>query len=258
MRKISKRLLVATFSLLLIAAFCWWKPFYVVPILNYHSVNTIAFTDTPAVNPEVFARQMEFIRKNGYKVISLDEYIQKRLAGEKLINTVVITFDDGYDDNYTYAFPILKKYHFPATVFVVAKDINKPRFLKSGQIREMEKDGITFGSHTINHAYLPAVLEEEDLRSEIIDSKLLLEKETGKPVDYFCYPIGGFNDEAKALVKLAGYKAAFTTNRGRGKLNQDLYALKRVKLGQKNPPGIVLWLKLSGYYMAFQMDRNPY
>lgn len=260
MIKIPTRLLVVASFLILLAAavVSGLQYFYVVPILNYHSVSPVLHSDTPAVSQEVFARQMEFIHRKGYQVISLDEYIQKRREGKKMQNTLVITFDDGYEDNYTHAFPVLKKYHFPATIFIIVKHLNKPRFLKLDQIREMEKENISFGSHTINHTYLPPLTDERELRSEIFDSKLLLEKATGSRVDYFCYPIGGYNQRIKELVMLAGYKAAMTTNRGPDRLNQDPYALKRIKLTQKNLPGFILWLKLSGYYLLFLGNRNPY
>lgn len=171
MKKITKRLLFIFLLLLLVTVICWLRPFYVVPILNYHSINPRFYNDTPVVSPEVFAKQMEFIHKKGYKVISLDEYIQKFHAGERMRDTVVITLDDGYEDNYTYALPVFKKYHFPATIFLIVNHINKPRFLKIEQIREMAKENVNFGSHTINHRYLPAVIDEEELKSEIFDSK---------------------------------------------------------------------------------------
>lgn len=254
-----KKLIIILVALVILSIIIWVRPFYVVPILNYHSVNITKFTDTPTVKLEVFAKQMEFIHKRGYKVISLDDYIKQRLAGKRLINTVVITFDDGYADNYTNAFPVLKRYHFPATIFVIIKHLNQhPRFLTLMQIKEMEKENISFGSHTIDHFYLPAEIEEEELKVEIFDSKKILEQKLGRPVDYFCYPLGGYNEKIKQLVKEAGYRVATTTNRGTDKLNKDIYALKRIKMSPASLPGLVLWFKLSGYYNLFQRNRLPY
>jgi len=252
------KLLVLFSAVLLIFAFAWFKPFYVVPILNYHSVSPVAHTETPTISPEVFSRQMEYIHKKGYKVISLDEYIKQRKTGRDFKNEVVITFDDGYEDNYTYALPLLKRYHFPATIFLIVKDIDKARFLKLSQIKEMAKGNIGFGSHTLTHSYLPAVIAEDELKKQIFDSKKLLEKKLGKPVDYFCYPLGGFTEDIKKLVESAGYRAAFTTNKGPGKLNIDLYGLKRIKITPKTLPGFMMWFKLSGYYLLFQIERNSY
>lgn len=254
-----KLLVILAAFLLLIGAAVWYKPFYVVPILNYHSVNMQGVNDdTPKVSPEVFTRQMDFINRWGYRVISLKEYIGGRQRGKNFKNCVVITLDDGYEDNYTCAFPVLRRYGFPATVFLIAKEIDTGRFLKLWQIRRMYRQRVSFGSHTINHYYLPTVTEEKVLRQEISGSKILLEKKLGFPVEFLCYPVGGYNDKAKALAKRAGYLAAFTTNRGWDRLNRDLFALKRIKITQNNPPGLVLWFKLSGYYHLFQKNRNSY
>jgi len=255
-----KRRLPILLSLFLVVALAvWQKPFYRVPILNYHSVNVPRFNyDTPKILPGVFVQQMDFIHRMGYQVISLDDYIKMRKAGKRVWSSVVITFDDGYEDNYTHAFPVLKKYHFPATIFLIAKELDRDRFLKKIQIREMVKEGISFGSHTLSHAYLPEVSDEAKLRAEIFGSKKILETEVGQNVDYFSYPIGGYNDRVKELVRGAGYKAATTTNRGIARLNEDLYALKRIKITQRDIPGFVLWLKLSGYYLLFQGNREAY
>ncbi|MDP3142515.1 MAG: polysaccharide deacetylase family protein [Candidatus Omnitrophota bacterium] len=254
-----RKLIVILAAAVVLSIIIWFRPFYVVPILNYHSVSPTKYIDTPVLNPEVFAKQMEFIYRRGYKVISLDDYIEQRQAGKRLINTVVITFDDGYEDNFTYAFPILKKYHFPATIFLVVNDLGKPRFLTLSQIKEMGKENIGFGSHTINHHYLPAVIEDGvELKQQIFESKKILEQKIGRPIDYFCYPLGGHNEYIKKMVKDAGYKAAFTTNKGKGKLNQDIYAIKRVKATQRTSPGLVLWFKLSGYYLLFRANIDPY
>ncbi len=233
------------------------KPFYAVPILAYHSINYENFNaDTARVNPQLFARQMGYIHRRGYRVISLDELTAAIKTHKKLKNVVAITFDDGYEDNYTYAFPVFKKYGFPAAIFLIPKHLGNPRFLKYQQIKEMEGSGITFGSHTLNHTYLPAVKNETDLRMEIFGSKEFLEKILKHRIDYLCFPLGGYNEHIIELIKEAGYTAAFTTNRGKDKLNGDIYALKRIKI-TNNDSWLTLWFKMSGYYYFTRAYKQP-
>lgn len=234
------------------------KPFYRVPILNYHSVNIEGKRgDTPKISPQVFEQQMNFIYRKGYKVISMEEYINSLKSRKKIKNAVVITFDDGYDDNYIYAFPVLKKYGFPTTIFLIVKHIGKSEgFLNYQQVREMEENGFSFGSHTINHIYLPAIKDAGELRKEIFGSKKVLEKELQHKIDYISYPLGGFSEQILGLVKEAGFVAAFTTNRGRDKFNKNIFALKRIKITQSDTL-FTFWLKLSGYYNLFLKNKNP-
>ncbi len=254
------RLLI--FLLILFILFIWFaieKPFYTVPILNYHSINAIgARTDTPVISPEVFEKQMDFMRRSGLRVISMDEYIKSLKSHRKLKNVAVITIDDGYADYYNNGFPILKKYNFPATVFLIINKIGiNPTFLNYAQVKEMERNGITFGSHTISHHYLPEIKDEERLRKEIFASKDALEKLLMHRVDYFCYPLGGYNEHIMELVKQAGYTAALTTNRGNSKLNKNIYALKRVKMNNSDDYWLMLRYKTSGYFLLFQSFKKP-
>lgn len=253
-----KRIIFLAIVLILVWAFIE-KPFYTVPVLKYHGIDTPNIgDDTPKVSVENFEKQLAFIHRMGYKVITLEEYVKSVKEHTRLKNAVVITFDDGYVDNYSNGLPILKKYGFPAAIFLIEEKIDKnQRFLNLKQIKEMEKNGITFGSHTISHRYLPGIKNEGELRSEIFGSKALLEKRLTHKVDYFVYPIGGFNAQIKELVEEAGYLAAFTTNRGPDKFNRDIYAIRRIKISDRDRYWWTLWFKLSGYYMLFQGYKNP-
>lgn len=248
--------------LVLILIFIWIvveKPFYTVPILNYHGIDTPNLgDDTPKVSPQLFEKQMAFIQRMGYRVISPDEYIESLKSHKRLKNAVIITFDDGYVDNYSYAFPVLKKYGFPATIFLIAEKTGKhTRFLNYEQIKEMQKYGITFGSHTISHRYLPAIKNEEELKNEIFGSKEMLERNLKTRINYISYPVGGYSRHIIDLVKQAGYQAAFTTNRGRKKLNQNIYGLKRIKITSNDTHWLSLWAKTSGYFNLFIKFTKP-
>jgi peptidoglycan/xylan/chitin deacetylase (PgdA/CDA1 family) len=208
---------------------------------------------------------MEYIKKKGYEVISLEALVRSIGDNRPLKkNKVAITFDDGYRDNFQYAYPILKKYGFPATIFVISGFAGKSfdngkEFLTWEQMTRMSQDGITIGAHTKSHLYLGSSENLSAAREEIIGSKLEIEKNTGQAVEYFCYPSGGFSQETKELVRQAGFLGACSTNRGLVKFNRDVYELRRIKVTNSdlNKP-FSFWAKLSGYYNVFKKDKNPY
>ncbi|HDZ76607.1 MAG TPA: polysaccharide deacetylase family protein [Candidatus Omnitrophica bacterium] len=260
--KIIKRLLVAITTFFIIVSafyFFWLSPRYVVPILMYHRFGY--GENNLFVTPENFKRQMVYIKGNGYDVISLDELVDGIRNNRRFKHkTVVITIDDGYRDNYSYAYPILKKYNFPATIFIATNFIgNNKDFMSLDKIKAMSKNGISFGGHTKSHAYLPSVGEKTVLWSEIKGCKEFIEEKIGVDADYFCYPTGGFNEEVKATVRKAEYKGACATNRGFVELNKDVYELKRVKItnSDTNKP-FSFWAKLSGYYNVFRSKKRGY
>ncbi len=264
-RSIMKNILKKTLCIIVILAVIvglfnlfYLQPRHVVPILMYHSIN-YKKDNTLSVKPENFARQMGFLNKHRYKVISLDELVEgikkeKKFSGK----TVVVTFDDGFSDNYTYAFPVLAKYNMPATIFLMTGYIGKKKeYLNWDQVRHMDKSGIDFGGHTRSNVYLPGVEGSGDLWDEISGSKFDIEKELGKNVNYFCYPTGGFNETIKEIVKEAGYKGACTTNRGFDKSNKDVYELNRIKVTNSDTTKPFHFrAKLSGYYNLFRSCRS--
>jgi len=244
--------------------FFWLSPKYTVPILIYHEIGYEK--GSFFVSPENFAKQMEYIKKNGYEVITLDELV-KCTKDKKLLkkNKVVITFDDGYKDNFQYAYPILKGFGYPGTIFLISDFIGKKftgegkEFMSWDEVVAMSKNGISFGGHTKNHFYLGDVKDEAVSFDQIAGSKKAIEEKIGMPVDYFCYPSGGFNNRVKELVAQAGYKGACTTNRGFADFNQDVYELKRIKVtnADGNKP-FSFWMKLSGYYNVLRKEKRGY
>jgi peptidoglycan/xylan/chitin deacetylase (PgdA/CDA1 family) len=230
---------------------------YVVPVMMYHNVGYTDVLKPNTVSPENFERQMAYLKDHGFHAASFDDFVQSIVGGPALPRkSVVITFDDAYEDNYTHAFPALKKYGFPAIVFAPSDLIGTPGHLTWDQAREMMKGGVTFGSHTRSHAYLPD-LPSEDQLDEIRGSKRILEQQLGVSVDFLAYPIGGFNERIKAAVREAGYKAACATNRGYDRYNKDVFELKRVRFSDKDNRKDYLWIKLSGYYNLFREAKSP-
>lgn len=237
--------------------FLWLSPRYTVPILMYHHFGYEE--NTLFVTPENLEKQMEYLRDKGYNVITLDELAggiknKKRFTRD----SVVVTIDDGYRDNFSYGWPVFKKYAIPATIFLLAGHIGKDdEFMGWDEVKAMQAGGITFGAHTINHVCLDSKVKEDVLLEEIKGSKEIIENNIGEPVKHFCYPTGVFSEAAKRAVADAGYESACTTNRGDSRLNEDIYALKRIKVtnSDTNKP-FSFAAKLSGYYNLFRSAKK--
>ncbi|HTL70306.1 MAG TPA: polysaccharide deacetylase family protein [Candidatus Eisenbacteria bacterium] len=242
--RLRKRLFVAAAAI--VAAVCLARVSFQVPILMYHRIGD-PLESGLAVSPETFERQMEFLKVHHYNVVSLSELVGRLRDGRPLPpKTVSITFDDGTIDNIEFAFPVLKKMNFPATVFMITENIGKPGWLSAEDLRLMDGFGVSVGSHTVSHAYLPDVKDDSEIRRQIVDSKRALEELLGHPVTLFSYPAGGFTETARRLVQEAGYEGAVTTNHGRRK--DDVYALRRVKIKESGGSLFNFWLKTSGLY----------
>ncbi len=236
----------------------WLKPRYVVPVLMYHYIGN--GKGSLYVSAENFDRQMAYLRDRHYRVIPLEELADGIEQGRTFERkTVAITFDDGTEDNYTLGFPIFQKYAYPVTIFLQTQNMDGvyegKHLLSWAQVREMAGGGVSFGSHTRRHAYLPH-LTEEQLRDEIIGSKKDLDEQLGPATRFLCYPVGGFTEQAKLIAKEAGFRGALTTNRGIQRFNKDLFELKRVKVKDhdlKQPFSFAL--KLSGYYNLLRSTK---
>jgi peptidoglycan/xylan/chitin deacetylase (PgdA/CDA1 family) len=200
-------------------------------ILTYHSISNEIEPDE-TVTPEEFERQLQYIEEN-YKVISLEEaieYLQTDIG--KISGSIVITFDDGYGDNYYNAYPLLKRHNFPATIFLISDFIknNVSKYLSLSQIREMKNNNISFGAHTISHRILTSLKNEEVVR-ETRGSKDMLESQLGQRINFFSYPIGtrvDFNDEIEGIVKTCKYSCACSNMYGMNGKTADMFALKRI------------------------------
>lgn len=216
-----------------------------VTILAYHKVNDTGVS-TLDVSLKNFKQQMEFLRTHKYNVISLEELIKKRDEVRKGNRKIaVITFDDGHKDNYTFAYPILRKYGFPATIFLTTSFIEKEQFLSWEEVKEMRIGGVSFGSHTVTHPYLTKI-SIEDVKEEIQKSKEIIENELKPPYLFFCYPSGDVNEGIKKIVQECGYHAAVITPPRRG-IKEEMFYLKRVGI-YRHTTMLQFKLKLWGVY----------
>lgn len=262
MKSYKKRLRILIIVLVLAAsAFLglslFLKQIYVLPVLMYHSIDYNDKESKLSVSPEAFERQMEFLYRNNYNVVGPDKVI-KYLKGEEKVppRTVAITFDDGFRNNYEYAYPVLKKYGLPATIFIIIKQVGQPGWLNWEEIREMSDSGIiTIGSHTVSHAWLPDASDDQ-LRKELVDSKRILEEKIAKRVDYLCYSLGAHDDRVKRAASEAGYKGAFGTNPGPKAPSRDIYAIKRLRISRTSKNLFVFWIESGGYYTWIKENRD--
>lgn len=200
-----------------------------IPILNYHKIDYLYHA--LSLSPQQFEEQMAYLHDQGFNTITPDQLMDHLNHGKPLPEKpILITFDDGYLDNYTNAYPIMKKYGFTGTIFVVTSFIGvDERFMNWGQVREMKKNGFVFGSHTVSHAALTKVTREQALE-ELTLSRKDMEKELGTKPRYFAYPTGAYNKQIEELVKQSGYKAAFTIRYGQAGVESNPYALERIPI----------------------------
>ncbi|NGQ93981.1 polysaccharide deacetylase family protein [Brevibacillus sp. SYP-B805] len=200
-----------------------------VPVLMYHS---ISFEKSPlCVSPKQFEIQLRNLLKHGFTPITARDLFRAWDTGMKLPSRpVVLTFDDGYQDNYTHAFPILKKYKAKATLFVITGSIGKPRYLNWGQLEIMERSGLVdVESHTVTH---PDVrhLTRKQFYYELAESKRVLETRLHKKVCMFAYPYGKYTKKWFPVLSAMGYQAAFTTKNRLTEYAQGRYSLKRLRV----------------------------
>ena len=216
-----------------------------VIVLCYHR-----FVDKPkdslAIKPADFEAQMQALKDNGISVISMEDFLAWR-RGEKEIpeKAAIVSIDDGYLSGYSVAWPILKKFGYPFTMFLYTDYIKGGP--KSGgqsiswdQLAEMRDAGVDIEGHTVSHSSLNARKGKTDeqylawLKSEIVGSKELLEKNLGIQVKAFAYPYGLHNKTVRDVVKQAGYEAAFTVwgrriARGADPMMMGRYAIESTK-----------------------------
>lgn len=187
-----------------------------VPILVYHSVGPKTGKKESKmakhyhIYPETFEAQMEYLKDNGYTPITFNALVDHYLNGTAIpAKSVVLTFDDGWRDQYTYAYPILQKFGFTASFFIISSypTGNYPAYMSWADIIALDKAGMEIGSHTVHHLNLTKVSPAQ-VTSELVDSKATIEKEIGHPITTFVYPEYGQNTAVQQAVKSAGYIAA--------------------------------------------------
>lgn len=239
-----------------------------IRILVYHSINNIdkkKDTARISVPPELFRKQVDFIVSRGYRIISLDNLVDYVSGGNDFKDeSIVLTFDDGFGDNFDYAYNILKSKGLKATFFLTCDymDSNKALPWSDGSLARAKpmswenastlvSGGMSIGSHTLSHADLGSISNDKNkLDREIRASKEIIEEKLNIAVKYFAYPIGSrstYNNKTEDLIRVSGYKAAciniFGTNKRRG----NVFQLRRTRIDW-NDTLFKFRMKLEGAY----------
>jgi len=232
--------------------YAWWYPSADIKktrIMMYHMISKqLPKTKKSGlrVSPEMFERHLKYFSDNNWSFIKMSELLEHDTQ-EKV---VAITFDDGYEDNYSEAFPLLKKYNACATLYLVidrhqndwsAKknpkhnkgDLAKKSKLSDDQVEEMVASGIfELGGHTYSHPFLPN-LSVEDKEHEMISSKSFLETKFNTNISSFAYPFGIYSSADVDIIKASNFISAVTTNEGAAS-SDSIYELKRIKASGKD------------------------
>lgn len=229
---------------------------YPVPVLLYHHINNNA-GDTVTITPCVFAGQMAFLKEAGYRSLTVAELLD-HISGNCPApqKSMLLTFDDGWLDNYLFAYPVLMKYLFRATIFLVTDRVNAVKvtlfpdsvpsheeaklLIGSGEagkvvmgwelVRKLQSEGqLEFYSHTASHRKC-STLNDAELAAELTISKAVLESELGNDCDCLCWPYGDFDERTVAAAGHAGYKAIFSTIDGFTETGSDVSCIRRIEV----------------------------
>ena len=214
-----------------------------VPILMYHYLSEASpdadiYRRDLSVSPALFAAHLDRIAAEGYTVIRLNDLIAYLAQGTPLpAKSVVITFDDGYRDNYENALPLLREHGMSATFFIVMEFINRerPEYLTWPMVQEMAAAGMSIEAHGVDHTTLRG-RSRADLEFQALRSYETLQNEVGIRAHFISYPAGEFDEQTITVFQSAGYWAGFTTIQGATHHSDDLFRLPRVRIRSTTTP----------------------
>lgn len=206
-----------------------------IPILMYHSICNDDPNNSLMIPTEMFAEQMEWLRENDFTAMSMDEVIEAMNTGKVPKRPVLITFDDGYADNYINAFSELKNNNLKGTFFIISDTITEEGgyYMSTSMLKEMKEAGMEIENHTANHLELNN-LSREDAIDSIKRGQEFLRSVIGSNGNYLCYPVGRYSDETIEIQKELGIKAALTTQGGISSIADGKYELKRIRISPMN------------------------
>ncbi|SHJ53593.1 polysaccharide deacetylase family protein [Propionispora hippei] len=236
-----------------------------IPILMYHRIATVP-GDRNSLPPEKFKEQLDYLKKHGYHTITLNDlYNHVTLQVPLPPKPVILTFDDGYEDNFSCALPLLKERDMKATVFPIVhwvgmenkwENFNKQltQTMNWDHLKQWHAAGMEIGSHTLEHPFLTQC-DEVRLEQELRHSKMILQEKLGAAIDFLCYPYGFFDNRATEIAKQCGYRGALAIFANAPLWNHDMYALPRIPISSRQPS----WefaLKVSRFHILFIMLRK--
>ncbi len=207
-----------------------------LPILMYHYVEDVpssskdAFRKDLSVSPRNLRSQVEMLKGLGAVTVSMDDvldYLYGRRAAPA--RAVVLTFDDGYDNIYTQAYPILRDAGMTGTSYAITDFVGQPGYMTWDQLRELSHAGWSIQSHSISHPDL-RVISDAELSRQLRESKARIERELGLPVPHLNYPAGKHDARVMAAAAVAGYRTAVTVNYGTRLTLRQAFDLPRVRV----------------------------
>ena len=233
-----------------------------LPVLMYHRVveNPPAFSKFNLhVTQADLEEQFLSLKRRGFESVTFGDLSARKIPKK----SVLLTFDDGYEDNYHYLFPLLKKHGMKAVIYLLGDRKHTVNFwdtpkgepeaplLKEGQIREMAESGLVeFGAHSLSHARLTE-LSPVEAEGEIRGSKKALEEFLGQPVLSFAYPYGSLNEEVKKMTARAGYTFGVAVTDGPSRFGGDLMEIRRIHMFPKSS-SLEFMKKTSGFYLRYR------
>jgi peptidoglycan/xylan/chitin deacetylase (PgdA/CDA1 family) len=228
-----------------------------VPVLCYHQFGPKKRANPYKMSARQFSEELDWLKAQGYQAVTLSQ-IGAVLSGTGALppKPVCITIDDGYASGWTVAGPVLKAHGFKASYFLEAKRQGRHGLLSWDQCRQMEKEGFEMGSHTCFHSNLGRPAPGESvrdyrarLRMELVESKGILERELGHPVDWLAYPYGAFNPLVESMARKAGYRFALTVTKGFNQAGSPPLGLNRMLILEP--------LSIQGFAKVFDFEPLP-
>jgi peptidoglycan/xylan/chitin deacetylase (PgdA/CDA1 family) len=204
-----------------------------VPVLCYHHVREWVKSDTEEdrayiVPPAKLEAELKFLQENGYHSVVSGQVYEYYANGKPLPDKpVMLSFDDNDDNQYTAALPLLKKYGFTATFFIMTVSIDRPNYMTGDQIKDLDKQGFDVQPHTWDHHMVTEYKTDADWQKQIVGPKQTLEEMLGHPTPFFAYPFGVYDAASAEKLKQYGYKAAFRLRDVQDKAADPLFAIKR-------------------------------
>ena len=203
-----------------------------VPVLCYHHIKDIPanasdYIKAYTVTPEAFAQQMKTLSDSGYQTILPDQLYEYLLYNGTLPSKpVMLTFDDTDEEQYRVGATEMNKYGFKGVYFIMTVSINRPRYMSKDEIKNLSDSGHVIAAHTWDH-HMVTKYAGEDWETQLVKPQKQLETITGKPIKYFAYPFGLWNQAAIPEIKSRGYQMAFTLSTKRDS-TEPLYTIRRM------------------------------
>ena len=201
-----------------------------IPILMYHSISDADPNNNLLVPVKQFDSEVKWLKENGFTPMLLGDVIKAYNTGYVPKKPVAITFDDGYADNYSEAYRILKENDMKATFFIITNNTDKDSFyMNSSMLKEMNESGMGIENHTSRHIEFTNISREDKI-AIIEEGRAALKEKLGIDSKFLCYPVGRYDDETIEVEKELGIEAAVTTEYGISDVGDGLYTLKRIRM----------------------------